>query len=76
VPPYIRQSSTKVSARHPGSLWIETNRKTLPNNHWVAASAEGLQASATRIDELVNAIQKQAISPAQLAITFITEDAL
>jgi len=72
-----RQPTKKVSSgKHPGSVWIEQHRASLLNNHWVAASANGLEASATKIDDLMNEIRKKGIHADQVAIAFITRDAL
>jgi hypothetical protein len=76
--PYRRQQARIVGpvSRHPGIVWIERHRATLPNNHWVAASSDGLVALKPTIGELSQEISRKQIDPAILAIAFITTDAL
>ena len=74
--PYARQQGDTISSRHPGSVWIEQNRESLPDNHWVAASANGLVAEGATIGELMSEIDRRNAKPADLAIAFITADAV
>ena len=63
-------------ARNRGTDWLEKNRASLPDNQWVAVSGDGLVAARDRIDELTAYLQHQRIDPTDLAITFITSDAV
>lgn len=61
-------------SRHPGSVWIDNNRATLPNNQWVAADSSGLVADDPSIDGLMAKIRDKHLDPAHVAIAFITSD--
>jgi hypothetical protein len=60
--------------RHPGSIWIDDNRASLPNNEWVAADDSGLVAHDAPIDGLMAKIRDHHLDPANVAIAFITSD--
>ncbi|MBV9850408.1 MAG: hypothetical protein JO250_12095 [Armatimonadetes bacterium] len=62
--------------RHPGSEWIDIHRASLPNNEWAAANQAGLVGTAPSIDDLMAKVRAQNIEPADVAIAFITADAL
>lgn len=62
--------------RHPGSEWIDANRATLPNNEWVAAGQAGLIGTAPSFDDLMAKVQAQNLPAADVAVAFITGEAL
>jgi hypothetical protein len=62
--------------RHPGSVWIDNNRGSLPDNEWVAADASGLVASDPSIDNLMAKIRDKHLDPVEVAIAFITSDSV
>lgn len=62
--------------RHPGSVWIDVNRSTLPNNEWVAADKNGLVDHDPSIDSLMKRLQSKNVKMEDLCIAFITTDAI
>lgn len=71
-----RQRGQRVPsyARHPGTVWIETNWSTLSNNTWVAADRNGLVASAGSMDALQSHLRAMNRKEDEVAIAFVTED--
>ena len=77
TPMRTRQPPQRIGPdTHPGSTWIDQNRSRLNNNHWVAASNNGLEASSPRLDDVVSQIRKKNLPPDQVTIAFITNDAV
>jgi len=74
--PYRRQSMQITLSKHPGSSWIDQNRASLPNNRWVAASAKGKVAENAEIGELMAELKQKNIAPTDVAIAYITADAV
>jgi hypothetical protein len=62
--------------RHPGSIWIDDNRSTLPNNEWVASNGSKMVAHASSIDELLGALHSKNVNVDEVAIAYITTDAV
>jgi hypothetical protein len=61
---------------HPGSVWIDNNEDSLPENEWVAANGSGLVANDPTIDGLMAKIRDKHLKPAEVAIAFITPDSV
>lgn len=59
---------------HPGSLWINQNRNSLPNDEWVAANANGLVDHDPNITVLMNRLKARGITYDSVALAFITKD--
>ena len=62
--------------RHPGSIWIEEHPDELPRDKWVAADESGLRAIDDTINGLSVQIRDLNISQEDIAIAFITSDAI
>lgn len=75
-PPVRQGKLTPKQARNPGSEWIDANRSGLPDNEWVAADAFGFVAADGTIDGLMAKINDKQVDLEQVAIAFITSDAL
>ena len=60
----------------PGSTWIDDNRATLPENQWVAADDSGFLAANPSIDHLMDTLRDAQVNLEQVAIAFITSDAV
>jgi hypothetical protein len=60
--------------RHPGTVWIEANWSTLPNNAWVAADQSGMVASADSMDALRSRLHALHRREDEVAIAFVTRD--
>jgi hypothetical protein len=63
-------------SRHPGSVWIEQNRSSLHGDRWIAASGDGLEAESNEVKDLMDILRKKQVDPKDVAITFITSDAI
>lgn len=62
--------------RHPGSVWIDANYSTLPNNEWVAADKNGLVDHDPSINSLMERLKKKNIKMDDICLAFITTDAI
>jgi hypothetical protein len=63
-------------AQHPGSIWLDNNWSTLPNNLWVAATGSGLVEENRSFDRLINALRHRNINLDDVTIVFVTFDIL
>ena len=63
-------------ARHPGTIWIEANWSTLPNNTWVAADHGGMVASAGSMDALQARLRVLNRREDEVATAFVTRDTI
>lgn len=61
-------------ARHPGTIWIEANWSTLPNNTWVAADHGGMVASAGSMDALQSRLRALKRREDEVAVVFVSRD--
>jgi hypothetical protein len=75
-PPVRQRKALPGQTPHPGSKWIDANKTSLPDNEWVAANRFGLVASDDTIDGLMAKIKDKNVDLADVAIAFITSDAL
>ena len=71
-----RRRTPGYRGRHPGIVWIEQHRHELQSNRWVAASASGLVAQSSSNRGLMDAISKKGLKPSDVAIAFISADAM
>lgn len=62
--------------RHQGSVWIDNNRITLPNNEWVAADKDGLVAVDPSIEGLNLKLKELGVKTEDVCIAFITLDSV
>lgn len=44
-------------AQHLGSIWLDNNWTTLPNNLWVAATGSGIVEENRSFERLINALR-------------------
>jgi len=73
----LERNSTDVGrVQHPGSKWIIEHRASLPTNCWVAASAKGLEAENAEIGELMSDLRRKNVDVINVAIAYITPDAV
>ena len=57
---------------HPGSVWINSNCASLPNNEWVAADKNGLVDHDSLLDLLMQKIASKGIKAEDVAIAYNT----
>lgn len=76
-PQYRRRSSVDPNySRHPGAIWIDEHRSSLPDRNWVAADGNRLVASAPSYEDLDDQLKSKGISPRAVAIAFICADTI
>lgn len=56
---------------HPGSIWIDNNSSSVPQDLWIAADANGIVAQDPDYEALITILQRRGISFGDITIAYL-----